>query len=516
MFFAKEQVSDFNAINRIINFDRFKKKQYRMKVWWNILAGLFLWIPVQLSAQGYKIEVTLNGLSEDTLILGEYFTSRMVPKDTIVLDRKGMGVFEGKEPFTGGLYLIYFSPTHYFDFLLDRDQVLAIKADTSDIHGSLEFEGSEDNRIFLEYKKNLQVKRGELEQQQAMFTGTESEEDSLRIVETQKRINREMEEYMDRLESDYSHLFAGKFVSATREPVPPAHLLNGDRRHDDSVRYYYIRNHYLDRFDPFDARLLHTPLYEGKLKGYINRVIPQHPDSLIVAVDFLLEGARSNEELYRYMLITLFNHFAESKFMGMDVVYFHIAEQYYIPDATWSSDDFISKLKENLEKNKPTLIGQIAPNLTLREVPREHFQMAREDEMIKRDPHIGNEFLLHDVAARFTIIFFWEADCGHCKTAIPVLHEAYNRLKEKDVKVISLHAINTIEGKELWVDFVNEQGIYDWINCWSPYSNDFRRLYNLQSYPQLMILDREKKIVAKRITPEQAEQIINNLIRLES
>ncbi len=102
-------------------------------------------------------------------------------------------------------------------------------------------------------------------------------------------------------------------------------------------------------------------------------MVPQHPDSLIVAVDYLLEGSKSEEELYRYMLITLFNHFAESKFMGMDVVYFHIAEYYYIPDASWSSAEFIDKLKENLDNNKPTLIGQTAPNLVMRRGSRRPF-----------------------------------------------------------------------------------------------------------------------------------------------
>jgi UDP-galactopyranose mutase len=80
-----------------------------------------------------------------------------------------------------------------------------------------------------------------------------------------------------------------------------------------------------------------------------------------------------------------------------------------------------------------------------------------------------------------------------------------------DVQVLSAHVINTIEGKEIWVDFVNEHGLYDWVNCWSPYSNEFRKLYNLQSYPQMFILDRQKKIVAKKLSPEQAEQIIKNL-----
>ena len=250
--------------------------------------------------------------------------------------------------------------------------------------------------------------------------------------------------------------------------------------------------------------------------NYISRAVPQHPDSLIVAVDFLLQGARGNEELYRYMLITLFNHFAESKFMGMDVVYFHIAEFYYLPDATWSSPDFLAKLKDNLEKNKPTLIGQTAPNVLMREIPPEHFAMAQQDTAIKRDPHIGQDFLINNVDAAYTILYFWEADCSHCKKSTPELYQVYERLKDKQVAVIAVHVINYVEGKEKWVDFVNEHGLVDWINCWSPYSNEFRQLYNLQSYPQLFIMDREKKIVAKRISPEQAEKIILNLIGNES
>ncbi len=481
-----------------------------------VLTALLLISPSTLSGQGYHIEVTMTGLSNDTLILGEYFTSRMVPKDTLVLDKQGHGVFKGYEVFAGGLYLIYFNPNYYFDLLLGDDQVLKVRTDTSDLAGSIEYEGSEDNRIFQDYKNHLQQKRGELEKQQSLLALAATNSDSTAILEKLKQINLEMEETMDQIVSDHAALFVSDFIGATRESFPPEEILTGERRDDDSIRYFYYREHYFDHFDPFNIRLLHTPLYEGKIKNYLTRAVAQHPDSLIVAVDFLLNGSRGQEELYRYMLITLFNHFAESKFMGMDVVYFHIAEQYYIPDATWSSPDFISKLKENLEKNKPTLIGQKAPNLIMRQVPPEHFEMAAQDTAIRRDPHIGQDFFINDIEARFTILYFWEADCGHCKTTTPALQQAYARMKGKGVEVLSVHVINSIEGKEKWVDFINEHQMYDWINCWSPYSNEFRKLYNLQSYPQLFILDKEKKIVAKRITPEQAESIINNLIRIES
>jgi len=467
-------------------------------------------------AQGYRIEVEFKNLSNDTIILGEYFTTRMIPKDTIVLDNKGHGVFEGENAFTGGLYLLYVDPSHYFDLLLGDDQQLTIRADTSDLLHGIEFRESEDNLVFKEYKNFLQAKRVELEELNALLKSASSPADSSRIREQQKELNSQMEAYMDRIEADHPDLFVTDFIGATREPVPPESMLTGVRRHDDSIRFFFYREHYFDRFDPFDLRLLHTPLYEGKIMNYISRAVPQHPDSLIVAVDYLLTGSKKNEELYRYMLITLFNYFAESKFIGMDAVYFHIAEYYYLPDASWSSPEFLGKLKENLENSKPTLIGKKAPNLILRQIPEEHFGMAEQDTAIKRDPHIGHDFFMYDVDAYYTILYFWEADCGHCQKATPVLHEVYTRLKDKGVEVLSVHVINSIEGKEKWVDFVNENHLLGWINCWSPYSNEFRKLYNLQSYPQLFILDRDKTIVAKQVTPEQAEEIINNLIKTES
>ena len=479
-------------------------------------TALLLLASISLSAQKYSIDVRMDGLSGDTLILGEYFTTRMIPLDTILLDRQGKGVFEGEEPLTGGMYLIYLDPSHFFDILIGDDQEFIVYADTSDLAGTVRFEGSEDNRIFLDYKNYLQTKRTELEEQQSLLNGSATEEEKINILDQQKKINKEMEQYMDRIEAAYPALFVSKFIGATRESFPPEEALTGDKRADDSIRYFYYREHYFDWFDPFDVRLLHTPLYENKIKNYISRAVPQHPDSLIVAVDFLLEGARIDEELYRYMLITLFNYFAESKYMGMDAVYFHIAEFYYLPDATWSSPEFLAKLKENLEKNKPTLIGQTAPNVMMREVPPEHFAMAMQDTAIKRDPHIGQDFFTNSIDADYTILYFWEADCSHCQKATPALHDVYERLKDKNVAVIAVHVINSIEGKEKWIDFVNEHGMDDWINCWSPYSNEFRKLYNLESFPQLFILDRNKKIVAKRITPEQAEKIINNLIEANS
>ncbi len=47
---------------------------------------------------------------------------------------------------------------------------------------------------------------------------------------------------------------------------------------------------------------------------------------------------------------------------------------------------------------------------------------------------------LHDVKADYTILIFWDVDCGHCQKEIPVLKEVYDELlkEKKDVKVYSV------------------------------------------------------------------------------
>jgi len=471
-----------------------------------------LFFTISLSGQGYEIRLNAPDFAGQEVILAEYFTNRMVPKDTARISITGEAVFSGETAFEGGLYIMFFSPGYYFDFLLDKDQVFRVRADSSDLAGKTTFEGSDENELFYAYKRFLTKQRKIQKTYTEALHAAETSSDSSQIRKKMENLNEEMADYIDRMISENSDSFFATFLRATKEVRVPEEILQGTKREQDSIRYVYYKNHYFDDFDLSDIRLLHTPLYEPKVKTYINNVVPRHPDSLIVAVDKLMEKARSNDEIFRYMLITLFNNFAESKIMGMDKVYFHIAEKYYIPEATWSNEEFIEKLRANLEKSKPTFIGNIAPDFELKGIPREHFQLAEMDTAIKSDPHVGYNFMLSQIPAEYTLLYFWEADCGHCKKSTPALHEVFEKYKDQDVQAVAVHVINSVEGKIKWIDFVNEYGTLDWINCWSPYDNEFRKLYNLQSFPQLFLLDKNKKIVAKSLSPEQVDDILNRLL----
>jgi len=463
-------------------------------------------------SQGYNIKLKAPDFAGKEVILAEYFTSRMVPKDTMRLNLMGEATFSGPAAFDGGLYIFFFTSDYYFDFMLDKDQDFSVRTDSSDMTGKTYFTGSQDNKLFYEYKKYLSRMRDKQAEINEEYTSASNESDSLKITKKLEKLSDEMQLSVEKMINENAGSFFATFLEAMKENRAPEEILVGTQREKDSIQYMYYKAHYFDHFDLSDIRLLHTPLYEPKIKTYINKVVPQHPDSLIVAVDELIEKSRSDEAIFRYMLITLFNNYAESKLMGMDKVYFHIAEKYYIPEATWSNAEFIEKLSDNLEKSKPTFIGKIAPDFELKGLPKDHFALAEMDVDIKEDPHIGFNFMLSQIPAEYTLLYFWEADCGHCQKSTPELYEVFRKYEKQDVKVLAVHVINSVEGKVKWIDFVNEHQLLDWTNCWSPYNNDFRKLYNLQSFPQLFLLDKDKKILAKSLTPEQADDILNRFL----
>ncbi len=462
---------------------------------------------------GYEIKLKISALKDSTILLGHHFAkeSMLIPDDTIKLDKKGNGVFKGKKALPGGMYIIFLPSKKYFDVLLDKNQYFSIESDTFDFLKKVKFTKSIDNQLFYQYQ-NLITEKGQQAKTLVNLkkkSNSQTQKDS--ITKAIDQINQEVTGFIKNTINNNPSTIISVILKGLQEievPDPPKDV-NG-KITDSTFQYRYYEKHYFDNFSYSDQRLLRTPFYEQKVKNYITKVIPQIPDSIIKYVDMIIDNVKGNDELFRYLLVTFFNEYASSQVMGQDAVFVHISEKYYIPYATWATKDYIEKLKKEVAKKKPNLIGNIAPNLKLVEVPSDHFMVARTDTALKSNPYVGNNINLLDIKAKYLLIIFWEADCGHCKKAMPLLYDSiYPLIKDKGVKILAIHMISSIEGKRKWVDFVNEHNMYDWINAWSPYSYEYKDLYDVYTTPVIYILDENKKIIAKRIGPEQAAEIIN-------
>lgn len=63
--------------------------------------------------------------------------------------------------------------------------------------------------------------------------------------------------------------------------------------------------------------------------------------------------------------------------------------------------------------------------------------------------------------------------------------------------------------KEKWENFVTEHELFDFINCWDPQNQtNFRVYYHIDSTPVMYLLDKEKKIIAKKLDIEQFADIL--------
>jgi thiol-disulfide isomerase/thioredoxin len=466
-------------------------------------------------ASGYDIRVKVSGLHDTTLILGHYLNKSMYPDDTIMLNNKGIGQFTGDRHLPEGMYLIYLPSSRYFEIIMGVDQEFSIEVDTVDFIKSMTVKGSEENEIFLGFQHYMVSLRKQADSITAKIK-TEKDPKVRELLSSQlNKINDDRVSHIESIRKEHPGLFISDFLNATldiRVPDPPRDEKGNIT--DSSWQYYYYRKHYFDNFNISDPRLLRTPLYEDKVMTYLTKVVPQIPDSLYGPIDYVIEKSRTDSSLFRFMLITLFNYYGKSNIMGMDAIQVYIADQYYIRESWWSDAKFIADLKDRVEKIRPLLIGKVAPDVELMMVPPEHFRSAAKDTSLKRFPHVGTKTTLRQVQANYLVVVFWEADCGHCKKAIPELYSIYEKsLKNLGVKVLSVSTLFGEDGKVKWVDFVNEHGMYDWINAWNPYSYDFKLKYDVTSTPQIYILDENKQILAKKIGSEQVEDIITAMMK---
>jgi thiol-disulfide isomerase/thioredoxin len=473
---------------------------------------------VSLQAQGYEIKVQIPAYKDSTIIMGHYFAKpgAFYADDTVKLNKNGVGVFNKKKLLPRGIYIVLLPSKKYFDFILGSDQVFALAVDTADLANGIKVTGSEDNILFYEYRNMLSSRSSQANKffERKKIAKLPEQRDSL--TKAIDRINQEVTSYIGNLKEKHPDLYFVKFISSIEEvkiPDPPRD--EKGKLLDSAFQYKYYRAHYFDNFNYADPELLRTPLYEQKLKSYVDNMVPPWPDSINVALDQILEKVQHNEELFRFILGTFYMKYGNSQIMGQDGIFVHLAERWYLPHATWIDSTTKAGIIKDISKLKYNLIGLVAPNIKLIEIPNDHFLLAKNDTALKRNVNVGYYINLHDIPAKFLILAFWEADCGHCKTIIPKLHEVYEKIRDLGVEVLAIHLIASEEGKMKWIDFVNEHNLTDWHNAWSPSSYAYKDLYNVYTTPTIYILDKDKKIIAKRIGAEQIEDFIRNELKIE-
>ena len=473
-------------------------KVIRFIVAWTIFVMMlgFPGLVQSLMAQeGHKIEVHIEGFDQDKAYLAYYYWDKQYIQDTAKV-ADGKFVFEGPDRLDQGVYMVVLPPTNtYFEILMGEDQEFIIRTDTVDLAGNIVVEESQENTLFYKNIHLLAQKRREIEALQKELSAPDIE-DSKKAELNQKiqDINSEVVEGRNQIMEGEDAPLYGALLRAMREPQIPEAPVDENGVKDSTFAFRYYKAHYFDQLPLSDYRLAKTPVYHNKINTYLSKLTYQHPDSIIKSIDFMVDQTRGNPDAFQTVVGNLLNKYAGSKIMGMDAVYVHMVETYYLTgEAFWADPEQVKKMEERALAISPTLIGRKAPNLTMQD-------------------SLGQYQTLYNVEGEYTLLYFWDYDCGHCQKETPKLAEAHKRWADKGV---ALYTVSINGSLEEWKKSIRKYGLSD-INVQDhERKTGFDAVYDIRSTPRLFILDKDKIIKAKHISVEQLDEILPVLMDME-
>jgi thiol-disulfide isomerase/thioredoxin len=445
-------------------------------------------------AQAYSIQLELDESINDTVLLAHYYNGNILVNDTLVTDQNGMAMFKGTESLPQGIYTLYFDAQKQIDFLIGEDQLLAIQ----EKNGELKVSGSTESARFQAYVDFLNERKKQAANLQERLNQLGEQADSISHIKQQLRgLDNEVQKYWQQEGENAAGSFYGKFaasnipVTIEEEEIPAEFLAN------DSLlwafKYNFNKDHYWDHFDLFDIRMWRTPTIQSRLNEYFNKVLIQTADSVLPSAIQLIEASNRQPEIFQNLVSFVLNNSVKSDYMGIENVFVAIAEKYYLTGrAFWASDKTIQNIRHEVYFRKNNLIGSTAKELLL------------EDEN-------GEYQSLHQQSTPFTLLVFWEPECGHCKKVLPALfEEVFLKINPSKLTVI---AVYTQDKKEEWLDFITKHELNGWINVWDPHrASNFQVNYNVRTTPMIYLLDQDKKILAKKLSVENAKEILEELI----
>ena len=447
-----------------------------------------------MGQEGYNIKFRVEGNENSFISLAYHLGDKQYIKDTLATDQLGNASISGNEKLDEGLYMVVMPDNSYFEIIMGDDQQFEVSCSAKDFAGTLTFKGSPENEEFLNYQKGWKVLQENAMAIRKRIEANRERSDSLEyLYEMQADAEKKMMSYLRTV----SKRNEGTILAALLNSMLPVEIPEFDiplgTANPDSVKwvlsYNYNASHYFDNVDLTDNRLIRTPVLYNKVNGFFSNVIIQHPDTIISEMNRVIKLSEPDPEVFRFIIVYLFNHFRESQIMGHDAILVELADRYYLSGkADWVSDEFKKDLADDVNKLRSNLIGKKAVDLTM-----ETFD--------------GTWKSLYDMDNEFVILYFWEPDCGHCKVATPQLREIYSRLKPSGVEVF---AICTQDDREQWESYIAENNL-TWINGWDPYRDThFDFYYNVNSTPMVYILNRDKIIIAKKLPVESIENFIAN------
>lgn len=471
------------------------------------------------------IRFKIDKFQGEYVLLAYHFGDKQYILDTLRRQADGTFSYQSDSLLQGGIYLFVMPPRNiYFEFLIDSKdgQQFGLETDTSDFAKNMKVVGSKQNEVFYEDIRFVSEKRKQADSLDAAIKAAKKDSAKIKEIQAQKKeLDKEVLDKRMKIVEEYPDFLYSAMLKATKEPKIPI-----EARKDTLATYKYYKAHYWDLIDFSDDRLLRTPILQGKLVQYLDKVCNPNADSLIKENLWLIEKAEkgNNFDMFKYMVVSLLNKYANSKKMGDDAVYVAIAENYYCTGIAlqWTDSAQVEKICNRIKN-----ISYPCGGRTIQFLNPPLLDLKRNIQYLSRD------------RVDYSLVFLWQ---NHEDTeTMKRLDQLQAIAKYYGEKHLKLYVISvglsfsdwqksiekyTHRSKELY--FPEKLGysfplngilaempatyIYEGIHLLDTTQQLIKKIDLLGVSSRFFILDKDKKIIAKYVSPKQCDEIINHYL----
>ncbi len=214
----------------------------------------------------------------------------------------------------------------------------------------------------------------------------------------------------------------------------------------------------------------------------------------------MLLSARTGDDIFHYLLGKFTDKYINPEIMGQDKVFLFLFNNYFSKgDTAWLNEKQRKYIFDRAYSLMANQLNEPAPQLMLKDTS-------------------GKPVSLYNVKAPFTFIVFWDPTCGHCKEEVPRLDSIYEaKWKARGVAVFS---VNTNENTfSDWKQFIKDNRLNNWYHGWQSKDErvaedkagrpNFRQLFDIYQTPTMYLLDKDKRIIAKKLSIDQYDALID-------
>lgn len=439
----------------------------------------------------YEITLKINGNDDSVMFMGHYFARGNAVIDTARRDEKGRFRFAGeKDTLKPGLYFFANPAGAYVEFVVYHEKpFFSFETDQKDWTQNMKVKGSEQNSFFYEFHRADAKIEKQLNEQQTRL-------DSVAFVPVRRTLLMELDSIKRDAMANHPEMFLSKMFKTTLEVYPPMVDEKGDSLSFDQRNEYYL-DHFFDNIPLEDNAIIYSPkaVFADRVMNFYDRTLRYAtPEAIFHYMDPMLERSKPAPDVFHYLVVMLTQKYLQSNVMVHDEVYVHLVKKYFASDDNfWSEPSAIERELARATKWERLLVGHEAPDMILYDT--------------LRVPH-----QLHGMPTKWKLLVFWSPTCGHCKHIIPEVYKIYMKYREQyDLGVFAILSEPDDKNRVEWKKFLRDNHIDSptWLNLdGGEASIDWHEVYDIQSTPQIYLLNEKNIIEAKKLSSSNLEDVL--------